>query len=229
MRMKVRDIMRTDFVSFSSDSRLEEVVRAFAEKKINSAPVFDGREFAGIVSDFGMVKYFTPKDFDFLWLKSKPVAIEQVKNVTAGELAKKPRLVLSPEMPLVRALPKIALASECIPVMEKGKFEGLVRGEDVTDFFLKTLAADHYQQAAAGKAGQEDAQDGRGIGSAMDDIIAVVRRKREVPCGEIAKELGLSLKTTEKLCESLNRHGLIELRNSFVSGTVARVTRNEKS
>ncbi|MEM2137853.1 MAG: CBS domain-containing protein [Candidatus Anstonellaceae archaeon] len=228
--MKVRDIMRTDFVSFTSDSRLEEVVKAFAEKKINSAPVFEGKEFMGIVSDFGMIKYFTPKEFGFLWLKSKPVAIEQVKNVTAGELAKKPRLVLSPEMPLVGALPKIALASECIPVMEKGKFVGLMRGEDVTEFFLKMLAADHYQQqAASGTDAQAEAQGNRGIGSTMDDILAVVRRDKEVSCEKIAKELGLSLKTTEKLCESLSRHGLIELRNSFVSGTVARVTRNEKS
>lgn len=227
--MKVRDIMRTDYTSFSSDAKLEEVVRTFAEKHINSAPVFEGKEFVGIVSDFGMIKYFMPKGFGFLWMKSKNMPMGQVKNVTAGELAKKPRMLLSPEMPLVKALPKIALAGECIPVMEKNRFAGVVRGEDVTNFFLKSLAADHYEVSQPQTGEPEAAVQEKGIGSAMDEILALVRREKEVSCAQVARELGLSLKTAERLCESLGRHGLVEMKNSFFKGTVVRVNRNEKA
>ncbi len=223
--MKVKDIMRTEYVSFSADDNLAGIVKTFSEKKINSAPVFDSKEFVGIVSDFGMAQYFVPKEFRFLWAASKPTPIEQVKKVTAGQLAKKPILVLSPEQTLESALPRMIRAGECIPVMKRGKMLGLVRGEDLTEFFLKELAAGDYQENAAVK---EDAA-GEGIGSDMDKILEIVRREKEVPCTKIAKELGLSLKTAEKLCDSLGRHDLIEMKHSFLMGSVARVNRHEKN
>lgn len=210
--MKVSDLMRTDYVSFQADAKLYQIVKTFSEKGITSAPVFDHREFVGIVTDNELVRYFAPRKFLSLWIKSKSSPLDEMKKVTAGDLAKKPQATLSPNQFVKDATAKIAHATECIPVMDGGKVVGLIRGEDIVKFFMVELAK--------GELGKEKFVDDKTMDSAMDLILQVIRRDGQISCRKISDELGISFKTTEKLCEILARHHLIEINYSFLNGPV---------
>ena len=226
--MKVKEIMRKDFVSFQSDAKLGMIVKAFAEKGITSAPVFDRGEFLGIVSEGELVRYFAPKKFAFLWIKGKPSPMDEVRKVTAGDLARRPPATFSPDQPLSEALDTIAKSRVCIPVVEGGRVAGLVRGEDIVNFFLVELAKDESKKGLRKEADTD---------TAMDAILKIVRRDGQVSCRKISLELGISFKTTEKLCEMLRKHSLIDMEysflngpvvNSFTEGPMVRVNENEK-
>ncbi|MCX8175271.1 MAG: CBS domain-containing protein [Candidatus Micrarchaeota archaeon] len=210
--MKVKEIMRKDFVYFQADAKMDFIVRTLAQKGISSAPVFDRGEFLGILGEKDLLRYFSPAHFPFLWIKDKPSPIEKMKSVTASDLCHKPAFVLKPEDRLDESLSKIASATECIPVIDDGKVVGLLRSEDILNFFLMELAKGDFSSI---KASEEDSQK---MGSAMDEILRIVRKENEVSVKRISSELGLSFKTAEKLCEILARHHLIEMHYSLLKG-----------
>ncbi len=215
--------MRAEFLSFQADDKLDYIVKTFASEKITSAPVFDGNDYAGMVSEISIVEYFMPKKFLFLWKKNKPTPMDEIKKVTALALAKKSSVILNPEQELSDVLVKIVKRSYCLAVMEKGKLVGIVRDEDLLNFFLKELAKDHYEQELV-----ELKEESVTMGTEIDKIMEIVRSRKEVSCNDVAKELGISIKTVEKLCESLEKHHLIKINYSFLKGPVIRGFENGK-
>jgi len=141
--------MRTEFISFRADDTLEHILKIFAKNNIISAPVFDGKEFIGTVSDIGIAKYFSPKRFLLMWKKKNQVTAEEIKKVLASTLAKKSSVTLKPDDELQPSLNKITSRPYCIPVFEKKTLVGIVSSEDLTRFFLKELVKDQYQEARA--------------------------------------------------------------------------------
>lgn len=208
--MKVEDITRTTYLSFQADDTLEDIVKNMAKNHLVSVPVFDGNEFLGVVSDTSLIDYFAPKHFLLLWKKGKPTPIDEIRKVTAAALVKKPKLVLKSNQELFPLLKKLAERSDCIPVYDGRKLYGFVYGEDIIFFFQKELA-----KGEATKKNQGDAMD-----TEVDSVIRMVQEKGEVPASEIAKQLGISIKTVEKLGESLANHNLIELKYTFFKGVV---------
>ncbi len=212
--------MRTDFISFQSDDKLEHVVKTFAKERITSAPVFDSGEFIGVVSEIGIVKYFTPKRFLFLWKKDKPTPIEEIKKVTAGMLAKKSKIVLRSNQELLSVLPYIVARPYCLPVIDKGKVVGIVTGDDIVNFFLKEFAKGEYKKELGEVTEEVTEEVGLKMDTEVDKILEIVKRERAVPATKIAKELGLSVKTVEKLGEILTKHHVIRVEYSFFKGAI---------
>jgi predicted transcriptional regulator len=54
----------------------------------------------------------------------------------------------------------------------------------------------------------------------IDALIKIVQEKGEVSALVLAKQLGMSTKTVEKLGESLANHHLVELKYTFLKGVV---------
>jgi hypothetical protein len=183
----------------------------------------------GIVGDAELVRYFAPKKFAFLWMKGKSSPTDALRKVTAGDLARRPSATLSPDQPLSEVLGIIAKSADCLPVIDNSKVVGLVRGGDIVNFFLVELAKDESKKGPGIKETDTD--------TAMDAILKIVRRDGQVSCRKISEELGISFKTTEKLCEMLRKHSLIDMEysflngpvvNSFTEGPMVRVNENEK-
>lgn len=208
--MIIRDIMRTNFVSFQADDRLKHILTVFAEKKISSAPVFDGDEYLGIVSDSMMIKYFLPKRFLF-WNSKKEIPVDKIKNIIAKNLARKGRIYLKPEQRIENVATRVCKADACIPVMQNRKVIGIVRKEDLV---VKVLLK-HF----AKKAGEKKiASKGRQLHTELDRILEMVNEENEVSAGNLSKKLGISLKTVEALAESLERHHLVRTRYTWFGG-----------
>lgn len=214
--------MKKEFVSFQADDKLEYIVKAMAMHHITSAPVLDDDAFIGVVSDIGIAEYFLPKKFVFLWMKNKPTPIEEIKKVTAKQLAKFSGVVLHPDEDLVNVLPKIVRMPYCIAVLSKKKLVGIINGEGITTFFLKELAKGEVE------AMQSNSNEKKNMNTEIDVILEMVNKEGEIPAGKIAKKLSISIKTAEKIGESLNRHHLMDIRYSFFKGVIFRRLGHEK-
>ena len=139
--MRVRDIMRKDFIWFNSGDSFAHVLSRMAQNEISSAPVFHEGGFAGVISASEMVRYFGKKDYASLWKKNKSTPIDKMKGTRALDFAKKTR-ILTPDDKLEDALSIIAATQGCVPVVENKKLVGIVRASDVIKFFLTEVAKD---------------------------------------------------------------------------------------
>ncbi len=205
--------MRRSFVTFQAEDRLEEVVKGFARHNITSAPVLDGSEFIGFVSDIGISEYFIPKKFGFIWKKEKTVSFDEVRKITARHLAKKSAVILKPDQKLVNALPLIVKRPYDLPVIDNGKLVGVIGGYEITAFFLKELV-----KGTVDVPGTENLN----MGTEVDRIYQIVQTQGEITANKVATEIGISLKSVEKICDALEKHHLIEMKSTFFKGTVLR-------
>jgi len=218
--VKIREMMRRDFVSFQSDDSLQHVATVFAKQHFRSAPVFEGKELSGIVSVSDLVRYFSPKKFAILWKGNKQAPMNELKKTTAGHLVRKPEAVLQAGWELSDALPRLVKNADCVPVMEGGRCVGIVTGVDVAQFFLKEFAREEYAKETVKEEAEEET--GMRAGTEIDEIYRIVRRENEVQAAKIAQELGLTIGTVERLADILKRHHLVDVKYSFFKGVVLR-------
>lgn len=212
--------MRSEFVSFNSEDKLEHVLRTMAKEKISSAPVFEGEDYVGVVSEIGIVDFLRPKKFNLLWKKDKPSPMDEMNKIVVGQLAKKSSVILKPEQELSDVLSKIVRRPYCIPVLDSGKVVGIVREEDIISFLLKEFAKEDVQEAKI--------LDGSNMQTEVDVLYDLVRQKGKIKLREAAKQLGISDKSCEKLAKSLAEHQLISMEYTFLNGLILKGAGNEK-
>ena len=240
--MKVRDIMRKDFVWFNSGDSFAHVLSRMAQNEISSAPVFHEGNFAGVLSASEMVRYFGKKDYASLWKKNKPTPIEKIKGTVALDFARKTRL-LTPDDRLESVLSVLASAQGCIPVVEGKKMVGLVRASDVIKFFLTEVAKDSHRGVSdvpSAKRGKSfdgkprgAASDGLDDGTAgamdtyIDKLLELVRVEREITINSAALRLGLPRLIVERMCGTLSRRHLVKMVYPLFSETKVRRIDND--
>jgi len=207
--------MRTHFISLQADDTLHYIVKTFKQRHINSAPVFENGEFIGLVSDLLIAKYFKPKEFKFLWMKNKPTPIEELKKTIASDIVKKPEFTLSPNQEILQVIGKIITTVSCIPIIENKKVVGIIRSSDITKFFLKEFAKEESEKLLENNV---NIHSDSVVGTELDTVLSIVERDGKVSAKKVAKELGISLKTVEKLGESLHKHHLVDMKYSFFGG-----------
>ncbi len=222
--MKVKDIMRTEYLFFHRDDQMEFILKTFAKNFITSAPVLDKDEFIGIISLHSIMRFFIPKK-RFLFFSQQGIPIPELKHVIASEIAKNPKASLNPEQKLEDVVGTIAGMPNCIPVFEKNKkLVGIVRSEDLTSYFMRKLAT--YEEAE--KGAYDISRGDRRISTDIDQLLAIVHKKEWTQIKEISKELGLSVKTAEKMGEVLRDHGLVKMRyNFFVGAELGRIEKEK--
>ena len=232
--MRVRDIMRRDFVWFNSGDSFAHVLSRMAQNEISSAPVFHEGKFAGVLSTSEMVRYFGRKDYSSLWKKSKPTPIEKIKGAVALDFARKTRM-LAPDDKLEDVLPIIAATLVCVPVVENKKLVGLVRASDVIKFFLTEIAKDAHKgvsdvpsaKRAKGAAGPDE-ETAKAMNTYIDRLLELVRAEREITINNAALRLGLPRLIVERMCGTLSRHHLVKMVYPMFSETKVRLIDNDQ-
>ncbi|MEM2963219.1 MAG: CBS domain-containing protein [Candidatus Anstonellales archaeon] len=212
--MKIKDIMRKEFVLLRADDSLEHVLKTFAKEGITSAPVVDDGIFIGVVSESSLLRYLSPQKFLFFWKRDKPKSIDEIRRITASNLAKKATLTLKPDNELIQVIWKIAANPYCVPILDKNKLVGIIRGEDILQLFLKELAVLESEATNSKKEWSYSE-------TQIDKILEMIRTKGSVSCNELARELNTSQRNIERICSSLHKHHLIKFRYSFFRGAIA--------
>jgi|GEM_PF-5809788 len=208
--MRVKDVMRTNYVVLQRDDRLKCILQTFANKRVTSAVVLDDEDFMGIVDINRIVKFCTPKQYFFMWKKDADVPLKGISRIIAADLVKKPRFTLAPDQRLSDVIAKVSSEMDCIPVLDgKKKLVGVVRNEDLVKLFLRRFAKG---------AAEPMCKRAKGIGTEIDKVLEVVVKHEWISAKEIAKTLGLSEKTVERMGEVLKDHDLVRMRYSFLGG-----------
>jgi predicted transcriptional regulator len=232
--MRVRDIMRRDFVWFNSGDSFAHVLSRMAQNEISSAPVFHEGHFAGVLSTSDMVRYFGRKDYSSLWKKNKPTPIEKIKGTVALDFARKVR-ILTPDDKLDDVLPAIAATQVCVPVVENKKLVGLVRSSDVIKFFLTELAKDTHKGVSGVPSAKRDKGaaplgevEAKAMNTYIDRLLELVRSEREITINNAALRLGLPRLIVERMCGTLSRHHLVKMVYPMFSETKVRMIDNDQ-
>lgn len=224
--MKVKDMMRRDFLRFNSNDKLYQVLSEMAKARVSEAPVLDEGELEGIISAKSIAKKLSGSEFSALWKGDPSSKLEKLGKLTAGKLCRKPHATLRADAELSSSLGALSGDEECIPVFEGRRIAGVVRCEDLAGFMLTGFAKREHAEGEArqGKAKGEEAM----MDTAIDEVLSIVRRDREAPASKIASELGISQKSVEKLGATLAKHHIIRMDYSFLKGATLRLMEHGK-
>ncbi|WP_292375237.1 CBS domain-containing protein [Methanosarcina sp. UBA411] len=88
--MKVKDVMNSNVVSCKPDDTVREAARVLKENNISGAPVLEGEELVGIVSEGDLLKLLILPEKGELWLPSPFEVIEvPIRELFGWEETKK--------------------------------------------------------------------------------------------------------------------------------------------
>jgi CBS domain-containing protein len=137
--MRVRDVMTHTVLTLQPDQSIQSAIAFFAEHKISGAPVVNGHEVIGIVSEKDIFRALYPSVSQFydnqeLWLEegeletnAEEVSRWPIKKVMCSQVVTTPPdtlLMQAGAMMLARRIHRIV-------VMESGKLVGIITRSDV--------------------------------------------------------------------------------------------------
>lgn len=142
--LTARDIMTTNIHTVTSELSIDDLARAFVEKKVSTLPVVDAAGMlVGIVSATDLIEQDKPLHiptvvaiFDMvIYLESEKNFRDEVEKMTArtvGEICKREVITCSPGME-VAALAAVMTEKKVhlLPVVEGGKLIGVVGRHDI--------------------------------------------------------------------------------------------------
>ncbi|MEW5996784.1 MAG: CBS domain-containing protein [Candidatus Micrarchaeota archaeon] len=200
--MKVRDIMRKDFIYLDEEEKLDAIIEKFAKYGIHEAPVLSRGELRGLVSDREIADALLKKRALPFLRGRELLSAEKAKNIRARDILNRHFLTLEPGMELVDAIIDMARReTNVIPVVEGGRVLGIVTGKDVVGYVAKKFISHEAEEKG-----------GEGLQSAVDAVLALVKERKKVSAEEASKKLGISRERVEAIAKSLAKHGLVEVR-----------------
>lgn len=249
--MKIKDIMRTDFVRINASESLEEVLKKFIKWNVTSAPVFEDQELVGIVTISNIVKFLNSKRNIFsIWRRGtknekSDLVFQAIATTQASKIATKPKLVLKPDDDLDSAAAKAANTCECIPVIEGQRVVGIIRSKDLVIYLLTEIAFHHSQTALKGlyeavainkgsayqHLPQQDVATVQAsiTSTTADKIMELIKENDAMSSKEIAAKIGTSEAYVEKIAEILEKHKLLKIEYNLLNGMIVKRLDHEKA
>jgi CBS domain-containing protein len=201
-KMKVRDLMRKDFIYLDGEEKLDGIIEKFAKYGIHEAPVLSGGKLGGLVSDREIANALLKKRALPLLRRRELLPAEKAKGIRARDILNRHVLTLEPDMELVDAIMDMARReTNVIPVVEDGKVLGIVTGKDIIGYIAKKFISHEVEEK-----GEE------GLQSAVDAVLSLVKERKRIYAEEASKKLGISRERVEAIAKSLARHGLVDIR-----------------
>ena len=141
--LRVGDIMQTDWPTLAPDQTVEDVIKLFAESGISGAPVVEGEELVGILTEGDLIfqdaDIKAPGFLDILggiiplgnWEEYRRETLKSA-GVTVDELMTTDVTTVSPKTSLAEAATVMAERRiKLLPVTEEGTLRGVVTRMDI--------------------------------------------------------------------------------------------------
>ncbi len=142
-KLKVGDVMHEEWPTLGKADTVESAIRLFAEAQISGAPVVDGEELVGIVTEGDLIfrdaEIKSPGFLDILggivplgdWAQYREEVLKSA-GVTVGEVMTEEPVTVSPEDSLSEAATIMAEQRiKILPVTEEGKLHGTISRMDI--------------------------------------------------------------------------------------------------
>lgn len=225
--MKIKDIMRKDFLRLAADMSIEQALRLMLKWNVSSSPVFEDDEFIGIIS----LKTIVDKYIEYIMKKKN---VDDIRILSLRELVKKPTMLLDENQELNHVLvKKIAYSDLCIPVISNKKVIGLLRDKDMLLYLTTEIALfkskNHNNSMSKETNIQKRLEDlvSQNSNSNMsltlttaDKILQIIKTENFCTAKELAKRLNVSESSIEKIAVSLEKHKLIELEYDLLGNLI---------
>lgn len=147
--MKVKDVMNSNVVSCKPDDTVREAARVLKENNISGAPILEGEELVGIVSEGDLLKLLILPEKGELWLPSPFEVIEvPIRELFGWEETKKMlsdvgstniEEIMTKDVHTISSEASVEEASEHmirhrinrLPVTEDGRVVGIITRGDI--------------------------------------------------------------------------------------------------
>lgn len=142
-KLRVGDVMETDWPTLRPESTVEEAIKLFAEERVSGAPVIEDGQLVGIITEGDLI--FQDADVKapgFLDILGGIVPLgdtdeyrrEALKSagVTVGEVMTDDPVTVTPEATLAETATIMAdRRKKILPVVEGGRFVGVITRMDI--------------------------------------------------------------------------------------------------
>lgn len=147
--MKVKDVMNSNVVSCKPDDTVREAARVLKENNISGAPILEGEELVGIVSEGDLLKLLILPEKGELWLPSPFEVIEvpirelfgweETKKMLSDVGSTKIEEIMTKDVHTISSEASVEEASEHmirhrinrLPVTEDGRVVGIITRGDI--------------------------------------------------------------------------------------------------
>jgi CBS domain-containing protein len=142
--MKVRDLMTTEVVTVTPETRLKEAAALLVERRISGLPVVDAEgKVLGVLSEADiLVKEGGEKRRGGMlgWLFAPEIALEdKLTAATVGEAMTTPAVTIRPNAPVHKAAARMVQEGiNRLPVVDKRKLLGIVTRADLVRAFTRS-------------------------------------------------------------------------------------------
>jgi CBS domain-containing protein len=141
--LRVGDVMETAWPTLEPEQTVEDVIKLLAESGISGAPVVEGGELVGIITEGDLIfqdaEIKAPGFLDILggviplgnWEEYRQEALKSA-GVTVGEVMTRDVITISPDASLAEAATIMAEERiKLLPVAEEGNLRGVVTRMDI--------------------------------------------------------------------------------------------------
>lgn len=153
--MKVKDVMNSNVVFCRPDNTVREAAKLLKDNSISGAPVLDGDELVGIISEADLLKLLIVPEQGELWLPSPFEVIEvpirellgweETKRMLSDVGLTKVEEIMTPEVHTISSEASVEEASEHmirhkinrLPVIEDSRVVGIVTRGDIIEGIAK--------------------------------------------------------------------------------------------
>ena len=153
--MKVKDVMNSNVVFCRPDNTVREAAKILKDNNISGAPVLDGDELVGIISEADLLKLLIVPEQGELWLPSPFEVIEvpirellgweETKKMLSDVGLTKVEDIMTPEVHTIPSEASVEEASEHmirhkinrLPVIEDSRVVGIVTRGDIIEGLAK--------------------------------------------------------------------------------------------
>ncbi len=153
--MKVKDVMNSNVVFCRPDNTVREAAKLLKDNSISGAPVLDGDELVGIISEADLLKLLIVPEQGELWLPSPFEVIEvPIRELLGWEETKrmlsdvgmiKVEEIMTPEVHTISSEASVEEASEHmirhkinrLPVIENSRVVGIITRGDIIEGLAK--------------------------------------------------------------------------------------------
>ena len=153
--MKVKDVMNSNVVFCRPDNTVREAAKLLKDNSISGAPVLDGDELVGIISEADLLKLLIVPEQGELWLPSPFEVIEvpirellgweETKKMLSDVGLTKVEDIMTPEVHTISSEASVEEASEHmirhkinrLPVTEDSRVVGIITRGDIIEGLAK--------------------------------------------------------------------------------------------
>ena len=220
--MKVKDIMVKDVITIGKDDSFYDIVELFSEKKISGAPVTEGDNPIGMVSESDIMRFITNKQL-IPMMEHGSKEMKDKASLQAKHFMSKKLVFVKPGDNLSEVL-KIMNDKDInrVPVVEKGKLKGIITRADIVSVISEYMAEHPMLRK------RELETDRPLLETNIDKLLQLVKDEGKISFSKAAKNFDVGEDRIEEWGKILEGYKLVRMHNPPIGNPTIMIFKEKK-